>query len=88
ISPSNVTQGSLGDCWFVSSISAVASKPELVRKLILTQEVDPAGVYILRLCKDGVWKTVIVDDLLPCDEFNCPVFAQVSQGIVEPDISL
>ncbi|CAG7733320.1 unnamed protein product, partial [Allacma fusca] len=68
--------GALGDCWFVSSIATVASKPQLVRKLILTQVVDPAGVYILRLFKDGVWKTVIIDDLIPCDESNCPVFAQ------------
>ncbi|CAG7817585.1 unnamed protein product, partial [Allacma fusca] len=68
--------GALGDCWFMSSIAVVASKPELVRKLTLTSELNPAGVYVLRLCKDGVWKTVIVDDLLPCDEHDRPIFAK------------
>ncbi|CAG7727607.1 unnamed protein product, partial [Allacma fusca] len=60
----------------MSSIAVVASKPELIRKLILTPELNPAGVYVLKLCKDGVWNTVIVDDLLPCDEYDRPIFAK------------
>ncbi|CAG7828168.1 unnamed protein product, partial [Allacma fusca] len=76
IQPSDISQGTLGDCWFLSSIAVVASKPELIHKLILIQQMELAGAYMFRLCKDGVWKTVIVDDQLPCDERGRLVFAK------------
>ena len=37
------------------------------------------GVYQIRLCKDGSWQTVIIDDLLPCDKRRQLVYSQVHQ---------
>ena len=29
------------------------------------------GVYGLRICKNGVWKEVVVDDYIPCFQQDC-----------------
>eukprot|EP00163_Fabomonas_tropica_P007978 TRINITY_DN175_c0_g3_i1.p1 TRINITY_DN175_c0_g3~~TRINITY_DN175_c0_g3_i1.p1 ORF type:complete len:872 (-),score=214.61 TRINITY_DN175_c0_g3_i1:462-3077(-) len=60
----DVIQGALGDCWFLGALSVVATRPDLLEKLIPRYDVD-AGVYECCFFKDGEWKYVTVDDLLP-----------------------
>ena len=31
----------------------------------------------MRLCKDGKWTVILVDDLIPCDRHGQPVYSQV-----------
>jgi hypothetical protein len=67
-SPDSLVQGSLGDCWFISALSALASRNEaFLKNLILTPEIDPtgAGVYAVRLWKNGGWVEIILDDRFP-----------------------
>ena len=67
----DVRQGAVGNCWFVGSLSILAhQRPELVRNglfPVFGSEASEFGVYMLRLCKDGVWRNVIIDDSLPCN---------------------
>ena len=37
---SDIVQGGLGDCWFLSAIAAVATKPELIKKLCVEVSID------------------------------------------------
>mmetsp|Transcript_7350 Transcript_7350/g.13248 ORF Transcript_7350/g.13248 Transcript_7350/m.13248 type:complete len:822 (-) Transcript_7350:36-2501(-) len=68
IEPNDIRQGSLADCWFLCALSSLAEFPQLVMNLFEEQskESSEAGVYKLRLCKNGQWQTVTVDDFFPC----------------------
>lgn len=56
-----LVQGALGDCWFLSALSVVAQRPDLVRRLLLPGK----NAHAVRLFLDGEWKTVVVDDRFP-----------------------
>lgn len=65
----DVQQGELGDCWFLSSLSATAEFQggRLVQRLLPGQSKACAfGAYLVRLCLGGLWRDVIVDDRFPC----------------------
>lgn len=63
--PGDICQGSLGDCYFLSALSVLACHPAMLDQVILTKEVNPVGVYAIRMWKNGRWAEVIVDDTLP-----------------------
>lgn len=64
-SSEDVLQGSLGDCWLLASIAAIADSPALIQRLFRTPRVNVEGRYVLRLAVDGLTKDVEVDSLLP-----------------------
>ena len=66
-SPNDVRQGSLGNCWFLSSASAIAEVPGRLEKVFVNQDADlnPADIYAVNFYKLGVKTSVVVDDWLP-----------------------
>ena len=65
ISPKDAIQNGLGDCWIVAAASAVATDPERIKNIFLTQNLNNAGVYALKFYLLGVPVTVSVDEQLP-----------------------
>uniref|UniRef100_F1KW88 Calpain-D n=1 Tax=Ascaris suum TaxID=6253 RepID=F1KW88_ASCSU len=63
---SDIEQGSLGNCWFLSSLAVIAERPDILEQIVLTKVYNPFGIYQIRLCVDGRWQVVVVDDFFPC----------------------
>ena len=41
--------GGLLDCWFVAALILLASQPERLKALFVAQELNPEGVYLIRI---------------------------------------
>ncbi|KZT25899.1 cysteine proteinase [Neolentinus lepideus HHB14362 ss-1] len=60
---SDIVQGSIGDCWFVSALATVSTKPELIEKICVARD-EKVGVYGFIFYRDNGWTDVIIDDFL------------------------
>ena len=56
----------MGDCYFLSSLSSIAENQNRIRKLFVTKQKNPYGLYCVRLCVMGEWQEIVMDDLFPC----------------------
>ncbi|KAJ1405412.1 Peptidase C2, calpain, catalytic domain [Sesbania bispinosa] len=77
--PSDVCQGQLGDCWFLSAV-AVLTEVSRISEVIITPGYNEEGIYIVRFCVQGEWIPVVVDDWIPCELPGKPAFATSKKG--------
>jgi calpain-15 len=81
ISPTEIKQGALGNCYFLSVLAALAEYPERIKPLFLTQKCNEYGIYGIKICKDGEWKEIVIDDHFPCDKKrSIPCFSSSEYG--------
>ena len=84
-SPDDVKQGQLGDCYFLSSLSVLAERPDLIRYLFDCGDLDDLasdqmmkfGCYRMKVCIGGQWRSIAVDDFFPTRQKK-PVFSSCS----------
>jgi len=79
ISPNDINQGELGNCYFLAVLSAMAEVPERVFSRFITKTPNKAGIYLVTLFVNGVETPVIVDDFFPI-KYNKPAFASTKDG--------
>ena len=70
VKPMDVRQRVLGDCYFLSSLMALADYPHRLERIFRTKEVQPSGCYCVALCVMGVWEEIIIDDSFPCSKVS------------------
>ena len=81
ITPGDIKQGMLGDCYFLAVLSAMAEFPERIQALFVTKEVNQAGVYLMKFYINGIETPVMVDAYFPCYKgHNQPAFAYSREG--------
>lgn len=98
ISPSDIVQGAVGDCWLIAALSSVAQQPERIKRCFRNYPsggVSDTGKYVVQLydvTRPG-WIDVIVDDRLPCkhnrsenEKFAKPLFSNANTGEIWPQI--
>ena len=85
LSPDDVRQGGLGDCWFMSALAVLTLRSELVFGLFLTPHLSECGACAVKVWREGEERVVLVDDYVPAVRGEVegqwrPLFAQSRGG--------
>jgi len=83
ISPNDLLQGSIGNCWLVAAMASLAEFPDAVESLFRYHELTPDGHCEVKLydSRRGL-VSIIIDEYIPChqrewwDEEGMPIFAR------------
>ena len=64
----DIIQGTLGDCYFLSSLAILCTSKGLglVEKLFCCQDYFKQGLVGIRFFKEGMWWDVAIDTYIPC----------------------
>ena len=68
ITPNDMMQGSVGDCWLIAAFSGLARFPHLIENVFVTKALSSEGQYKLRFweVRTGEWVVITIDDFIPC----------------------
>ena len=81
----DVRQGSIGNCYFMASLSALTEVPEVIFNIFRHLEVQESGYYEVCFKIDGEWNVIIVDDYFPCSKTTKkPLFANPNNNEIWP----
>ncbi|CAK83679.1 unnamed protein product (macronuclear) [Paramecium tetraurelia] len=83
IGPQDIIQGQLGNCYLLASISALGNRrPDLLLDVFITRAINEQGIYCIRLCIDGIWKAIYVDDYFPVYPNLTPIFTKAKNNAI------
>ena len=80
ISPDDIIQGSIGDCYFLSAVGSLCKFSHYIDRLFLTKERTKEHLYGVYMFLNAAWKLVIIDDYLPYTGKKFKKFAFSSSG--------
>jgi hypothetical protein len=78
VKPGDVSQGQIGDCYFMATLSALAAfHPQIISDMFITKEFNEAGIYAMKVYVNGHRQVVVVDDYIPYyKRLRAPAFAK------------
>lgn len=74
VSPAGSRQGTLGDCWFLSTCAAIAENGDRIKKIFTNTEYPANGMFQLKFHVNGAEQLVVIDDRLAVTEGKDPGF--------------
>jgi len=92
IEPTDILQGQLGDCYFLSTLASIAEFPQKIKKVFefefpgkneeeALNMCKQHGMYCVRILDMGVPTEVIMDDFFPCiSKSQGPAFTRANQN--------
>ena len=78
--PSDVVQGELGDCYFLSVLAALAEEPKIVSGLVDPKGKGSDGAFSANVIIHGEPVTVVVDDTFPVANDSKLAFAGINEN--------
>jgi hypothetical protein len=78
-----VIQGALKNCWFVGACAILATKPDLVKAMFVSDpdQFGSKGFHTIRFFKQGLARYVHIDDRIPCNRAGRVTYART----IEPN---
>jgi calpain-15 len=76
VEPNDIQQGILPDNHLASALSALAEKGNLIKRLFKSDKYSEYGVYQVKLCINGEWNTITIDDYFPCIPKSNPLVSR------------
>lgn len=74
ITPSDIVQQELGDCYFLSVLSVLAEKPERIERLFSLDQMNDQGIFSVKMYKNGLHQEIVIDNYIPC-RHGAPCFS-------------
>jgi hypothetical protein len=75
IEPNDIDQGNLGNCYFLCALACLSEFPETIKAVFRCPQNHDLGIYRARMCKNGWWQIITMDDTLPTAR-DKPVYAK------------
>lgn len=76
----DLDQGLVGNCWFISGATGVLQNYNLFKRVIpldnTFNETEYTGAFHFRFWQYGMWKDVVIDDYLPVDRYGQLLFCK------------
>lgn len=76
VEPSDIKPGPYSFKWILCALATLAECPALVERLFETKEYKQNGIYSIKICKNGEWNSVVIDDYMPCFLEGAPLFTK------------
>ena len=71
--PTDIKQGILPTNHLDTVLSSLTEKNNLIKRIFKNKEYNEYGIYQIKLCINGEWKIIVIDDYVPCLPFSTPV---------------
>ena len=74
-------QGLLADRWFLNALAAMTGRPDAVLACLASTGQEEKGRFCTRFFEGSGWRSVNVDDRIPCGPDGNPLFATSSHSL-------
>lgn len=54
--PSDILQGKIGNCYFLSAVAGLAEEPYRIKKLFPNTTLNKNGIYMARILHNGIYQ--------------------------------